>query len=68
MNSFNYTTRDLIEHLTEMIREGRCTKNKYYKSFISNWKECLQVPEDRCVLLGFLPLKPFALFDKDRNE
>ncbi|ELP91281.1 zinc finger protein DHHC domain containing protein, putative [Entamoeba invadens IP1] len=58
MISLNLTTKEFVDWASQVLRERRFVPLPYYKTVLLNWKECMQVPEDKNVLLGFLPTKP----------
>ena len=62
---FNLTMLEFMEWMQDMFFNRRFFKPEHCKdSFLSNMKEMLLVPENRCVLWGFLPLPP-SFFEKE---
>ena len=60
----NMTMIEFMNWMIECIQTKRFVKPRYYKSIKENLKDMLHVPQNRCVLWGFLPLPPFY-FEKE---
>ena len=62
------TSVECVYYFQRMIRKKKWISSKYSKGFILNWKEVMQVPPEKSLLLGFLPTKPFAFEDNSSSE